>query len=240
MKMHLHYLYLSFVHISSQKTYSHFWISWNKLFLGIISLKVFNNELGKLPAFPKRVQIILRKNWERELRSASARAPATFYPQTMEEVADSSEQMSEQVGWAVVQSLTWTGRPSGQLQSYKSHPLVLLSQPPLQGPSRVNISRLRELHTLLLLTDHLKCWKNVPSSSSHRGTFWSSAGCIYSFSYITFFKYLEQCCLVEELPVMMEMCYICAQSNVLTTSYWALESAGVPEELISKFPFNFN
>lgn len=110
--MPFRYLYLSSVHISSQKTYSHFWISWNKLFLGIISLKVFNNELCKLPAFPKRVQIRLRKNWERELRSGSARAPGTFYPQTMEEVADSSEQMPEQAGWAMVQSLTWTGRPS--------------------------------------------------------------------------------------------------------------------------------
>lgn len=39
---------------------------------------------------------------------------------------------------------------------------------------------------------------------------------------------------------MMEMYYICAQSSVVTTSYWALESAGVPEELIFTFSFNFN
>lgn len=119
----------------------------------------------KWPAFPRRVQISLRQNWERVLRLVSGRPPGTSCHQTMEEVAESSEQMPEWAGWAMTQGLIWTGRQS--LRAGKSDICsdFLLQHPWQNGSPRANISHLTELPTLLLLLLTTSVGKTAPPSS---------------------------------------------------------------------------
>ena len=166
-----------------------------------------------------------------------SQATRYFLSHIMQEAAESSEPMPECTGWAAAQGPTCTSR-----QSLTAEMLILPLQYPGQGSPRGDISPLRELPTLLLL---------FPTTSS--------VGKISPLVLLHWAKlYLMGICslnlffLLHEIPQVCSAALsnrtFCRDGNLCVVQYdnylphvaiEPLKCAGVTEELIFKFLFNY-